>query len=355
MIEQREEIDLDLFAFISKLWNHKKFIIKSAIVGGIVGVVIAFSIPKEYTTTVIFTASGDKPSSRNIASLASLAGVNINNSEAFENLSPELYPSIMGSTPFIRTLLDINVRDANLGVDTTLYVYLKDMQKKSWMSYAVGLPSILTGLFKTKSSPPEIDAKGQQNYYISAEEMSIINLLKDSYTISNNKKAGTIVFNVTLQSPAISAFLADTLTSYLQKYIIFHRTKKAHIDLESTKKLYLQTKTAYDEQQQKLAAFIDANQNIVSAQYKIKQSKLENDRSLSYSLYMQMAQQLQAAEMKVQYDTPFFTIIQPAVQPIYPSKPSKKIILAFFLLISILASSIWIVRKDLYVILTKKE
>ena len=150
------------------------------------------------------------------------------------------------------------------------------------------------------------------------------------------------------QSYRISAYIADTLTSYLQTYIIEQRTKKAKTDLTNSEKLYEQAKHNYYTSQQKLASFSDANINVISAKYKINQERLLNETNLAYSVYNQMAQQVQMNKIKIQDNTPVFTVIQPAIEPLYPSTPNKKLIVIAFVFFSILGVTIWVLKEDLW-------
>lgn len=345
MAENKEDKDIDLLKFAHKLWINKKLIIKVTLIGAIIGLVIAFSIPKEYTSTVVFTTNSNDTKTGNVGALASLAGINIANMNSSNVLPPELYPDIMRSTPFIRGLLHINVHDKERGIDTTLYSYLKDEQKSPWWSYILKTPGLLVSLFKLDNGD-KIKIV-EEPYFISDEELDIIEMLKNTYSITTDKKTGITTFDVTLQSSAISAFLADTINSYLQSYIIQERTKKALNDLENSRRLYQQYKKSYNESQQKLAVFVDRNKNIISESYRVNQRKLENEVNLAYTVYNQMAQQVQMNEIKVQDDTPVFTIIQPAIEPLYPSTPNRKIILISFILVGILVSSIWLLKRDL--------
>lgn len=346
MKEKNKEVEIDLLELARKLWDNKKFIIKATLIGVVVGLVVAFSIPKEYTTKVIFTTSSSVSSTGNIGTLASLAGFNIGNMQPSEILSPELYSDILNSTPFVKGLLNINVIDSNKGVDTTLYCYLRDKQKTAWWSFVLNIPSAFIGVFKSGDNEDALMSEARQ-YFISKEEIEIIEKLKQSYSISTDKKTGVTTLEVTSQSPIITAFMADTITSYLQSYIIKERTKKAKTDLINAEKLHTQSKKEYFEAQQNLAFFIDANKNVISARYKINQEKLQNEANLAYTVYNQTAQQVQINKIKVQDDTPVFTIIQPAIEPIFPSTPSKKIILAVFLFFSILLSSSVVLKKEI--------
>ena len=79
MKEKNKEVEIDLLELARKLWNNKKFIIKVTLIGAVIGIVIAFSIPKEYTSTVVFTTNANQSTSGNMGALASLAGINLGN------------------------------------------------------------------------------------------------------------------------------------------------------------------------------------------------------------------------------------------------------------------------------------
>lgn len=345
MVDNKEEKEIDLLELARKLWDNKKFILKVTIIGAILGVIIAFSIPKEYTSTVVFTTNTNVSAS-NVGALASLAGINLSNIPSNDGFSPELYSDIIKSTPFIREILLVNVKDSNQGIDTTLYSYLKDWQHKAWWTYISSFPSLFTNLIKGNNNFVNEDVS---EYYVSTEELSLISILKASYDIDIDKKTKIATFKVTSQSSSISAFLADTLTSFLQSYIISERTKKAKTDLRNSEILYTKAKNEYYQAQKNLAIFIDANNNLISAKYKLNQDKLQNEANLSYSLYNQMAQQVQMNSIRVQDNTPVFTIIQPSIESPYPSSTSKKIIVLAFMLIPFSISCLWLLRKDIIV------
>ena len=50
VIEYKE---IDLLELAHKVWNGKKLIFKACGVAVVLGLIVAFSIPKEYTTTVV--------------------------------------------------------------------------------------------------------------------------------------------------------------------------------------------------------------------------------------------------------------------------------------------------------------
>jgi len=344
----KNEFDIDLLLLVKKVWSKKVFLFKVIGIGIVLGLIVAFSIPKEYTTTVILIPDSQSSGlSGSMSSLASLAGINLNAASGQDALSsPELYPNVLQSTPFLRDLFGIKVKDSDLLIDTTLYYYLLEDQKNAWWSYIPQAPFLLKKVFY--SSPAEnTDNLNRNNRVLTSDEIGVIGNLKKRLSISSDKKTNVTTIEVTMQSPEISAYLADTITSYLQEYIINYRTQKARTDLEYAEKLFEESKKEYYQTQKKLAVFIDGNINVVSAKYLTTQEQLQNEANLAYSVYNQTAQQVQLAKIKVQNNTPVFTVIQPAVEPLAPSGLSKMLILIIFVVLSSSVAFIWILRKDL--------
>lgn len=344
-----KEKEIDLLALWKKLWTKRNSLLRSMGVGIIVGLIVAFSIPKEYAASVMLTSESQSSGSGTISSLTALAGISLNNTNDNAIASPNLYPTILGSSPFIKGLFDIPIKEGE--INTTLHTYIKDHIKTPWWSYITKVPSYLKTVVSTNNVVSDSSIVYQS--YISEEDMAIIEALSNRLTVSSEKKTGIITIEVTMQSPEIASFLADTLTSYLQSYIIEYRTQKARQDLQYSEKLYQESKDNYYKAQTNLASFLDANLNVVSARYKITQDKLQNETNLAYSVYNQTAQQLQMARIKVQDTTPVFTIIQPAIQPLYPVKPQKKIIVIGFTIFAFICSTVWILKKDLWDIILK--
>ncbi|MDE6765899.1 MAG: chain-length determining protein, partial [Duncaniella sp.] len=48
--DRDEEQEIDLLELAKKLWDHRKKLIIWSVCGAVIGLVVAFSIPKEYAT-----------------------------------------------------------------------------------------------------------------------------------------------------------------------------------------------------------------------------------------------------------------------------------------------------------------
>jgi uncharacterized protein involved in exopolysaccharide biosynthesis len=353
-----QEQEIDLIELVKKIWSRRRLVLKACGIAVIVALVVAFSMPKTYTTTVIL-APISKPSSKasNMGQLAAMAGVNLQPQD-MQDLAPEVYPDVMESTPFLMGLFDIPVKDKKQDINTSLYTYLDEYQKKAWWSYIKSAPFKLLGLFLSKDDDEKIEAVGDvgnsQVLAISKKQARIVAALKNRINISVEKKTGVITLSSAMQSPAISAVVADTVISYMQDYIIGYRTKKALQDLDFTEKLYQEAKNNYYKSQQAYAAYTDENIGIISARYRTTQERLQNEMSLAYGLYNQMAQQLQMAKIKVQDMKPVYAVVQPAVVPLKASSPRKMLILVGCVFLAFVGACGWILVEENFTTLTNK-
>ena len=141
-----QEEEIDLLELALKVWAERKWILKCCGYAVIVGLVIAFSIPKEYTATATIAPElSDGKSGGGLSSLAAMAGFNINTSSGADAIYPDLYPDIVSSTPFITGLFNIPVKDLEGKIDTTLYCYLDEYQRSPWWSVITSAPFKVLG------------------------------------------------------------------------------------------------------------------------------------------------------------------------------------------------------------------
>lgn len=343
-VPQPEEQEIDLIELAQKVWAERKLVFKACGIAVLVALVVAFSIPKEYLTNVTLAPeTAEKGASGSVGALAAMAGINLGSSAGEDALSPELYPDIVSSTPFLVDLFNIRVRDEEGRIDTTLYAYLKDEQRVPWWSAVISAPFKLLGwtmsLFKDE---PESGTGELDPFRLTREEADVAKALNGRISVSVDKKTGVTTLGVTMQDPLISASLTDTVMHCLQNYITDYRTNKARHDLAYIEKLYEEAKADYEDAQQKYAAFVDANQNIILLSYRAEQERLQNEMNLAFQVYTQVSQQLQMAKAKVQEITPVYTVVQPATVPLQAAKPNKIMILIGFVFLAGVGSVGWI-------------
>lgn len=337
---ENDELEIDWMGIVRKIIAIRKTLYKAAGVGLVLGIIIALSIPKQYTVTVTLSPEmgGDKASG-GLASLASsfLGGGTSSSPDA---LNATLAPDIVASTPFILELFNIKVQTLDGELDTTLVAYLDD-QRSSWFSYIVKAPSMAIGAIKSLFSEEADTATVLNPFQLTKEESEKVEELRKVLTADVDKKTAKTTISVTLQDPKVTAIVADSVVAKLQQYIIDYRIKKAKEDCAYLEQLYKERQQEYYDAQSKYAHYFDSNRNIALQSVRAEQERLQNDMSLAYQVYSQVAQQLQVARAKIQEEKPVFAVVEPATVPLQPSGTSRKMILVGIVFLAVCGTGAW--------------
>ena len=345
-VSSPEEQEIDLLELAGKVWAERRLVLKWCGIAVVVALIVGFSIPKEYTTTVMLApeVEGGSRSLGGLSALAGMAGINVNAGESSDALYPELYPDIVSSVGFTTELFPVSVEDEEGELKTTLYNYLKEEQRSPWWSAILSFPfkciGWITSLFRDEEE--ENVGQGIDPFRLTKDETGVVKILNERISVSVDKKTSVITLSVTMQDPLISATMTDTVMQKLQNYITEYRTNKARHDLDFTQKLYDEAQKKYYVAQQAYADYVDMNQNISLRSVQTRQERLQNEMNLAYNLYNQTAQQLQLAKAKVQENTPVYTIVQAATVPLKASKPSKLMLLVGFVFLAGVMSVGWV-------------
>lgn len=324
---ENDELEIDWMEILRKIIAIRKTLYKAAGVGVVLGIIIALSIPKQYTVTVTLSPEmgGDKAGG-GLASLASSFLGGAASSSSPDALNATLAPDIVASTPFILELFNTRVQTLDGKLDTTLVAYL-DEQKQPWWGYIKAAPGMAIGAIKSLFAEEADTASVLNPFQLTEKEASKVEAIKQSIIAEVDKKTAKTTISVTLQDPKVTAIVADSVVAKLQQYIIDYRIKKAKEDCAYLEELYKERQQEYYEAQSKYAHYFDSNRNIAFQSVRAEQERLQNDMNLAYQVYSQVAQQLQVARAKIQEEKPVFAVVEPATIPLQPSGTSRKVIL----------------------------
>lgn len=343
-----EEQEIDLIELARRIWKERKLILKWCGWAVIVALVVGFSIPKEYTAMVTLapeTANNGKSMSGGLSALAGMAGIDLGSMQNNDALAPELYPDIVKSIPFSVEMFDVKVTDMEEKLNTTVYEYLDEYQKKPWWGHVIGAPFEALGWIVKKIKGEEENNNDDKNvnpFRLTNKQSAIIRELSERIIVEVDKKTSVIMISVTMQDPLIAATLTNEVMNKLQDYITEYRTNKARKDLEYTRKLYKESMENYHKIQQEYAQYVDRNHNVSLRSAQTYQDRLKNEMELAFNVYNQTAQQLQVAKAKVQEDTPVYTVVEAATVPLRASKPMKLMILIGFVFLAGMGSCGWV-------------
>lgn len=340
-----EEIEIDLMDLLRKVIGIRKKIYKAVGIGLVIGIVIAISIPKQYTVEVTLSPEMGSTKGSGLSGLAaSFLGSDVAMGEGTDALNASLSADIVSSTPFLLELSTMEIpvlKDENM----TLNTYL-DKESSPWWNYVIGFPGIIIGGIKSLLTEGDdgsmvFNRINQGTIELSKKESKKIEALKSMIAATIDKKTSMTSVTVTMQSPRVAAVVADSVVKKLQEYIIDYRTSKAKEDCIYLEKLFKERQQEYYAAQKKYANYMDSHDNIILQSVRAEQERLQNDMSLAYQVYSQVASQLQVARAKVQEEKPVFAIVEPAVVPLNPSGTSRKIYILAFTFLSVCIVILW--------------
>ena len=327
-----QETEIDLIDLAKYLLKDYKLILKCAGIGLIIGIVFAFSLPKEYTTTVkLAPEGGGNNRLSNLAGLAGLAGINLNNVSEKDGINSNIYPDVIESTPFLLEFMNMTVTTKDGKNSYSFYDYLLKEQKKAWWKYIMGAPMQFVGwIGNLGKEKPAVSTDSINIFNLNPAQVAFTTILKNRIMFEPDKKSGIISITVRMQDPLISAVIVDSTINKLQRYVTNYKTQKARYDLSINQQLYEQAKKNYYDIEDELAEMKDRNRGLKSEVPSIKIERQQNERDLAYTIYNQAAQQVEISKLKLQEITPIYTVLEPARIPFQASSPNKKIIILAF-------------------------
>ena len=339
-----QEEEIDLVEVIRKLWNNRKLILKITIVFMVLGVLVALFSPKEYTAgCTMVPQSGDKKMGGNLSGLASMVGINLGGASSGEILAPTIYPKIVSSIPFRKDLMETPLKFEDYEEPITLLdSYTKDEYQKfslggTIMKYTVGLPGVIISAIRGEDTTTISTGEGSLIQSLSQDEKKMSEKLNNMISLNVNDKEGYVQLTASLPEPLAVAQLAQQAQVLLQQYITRFKIEKVQSNLDFVRNQYEKSKLRYEEKQEELAKFRDANKNFSSAVAKTKEEVLTNEYNLAYSVYSELAKQLEQAEIAVNETTPILTVVEPVVVPTERSKPKRGLICVLFTFLGVFA------------------
>lgn len=356
-INIEEEKNIDYLALAKKVWANKKGLYISLPIAFVLAAFIALSIPNYYMVEVKLApemSTGNSNSSGGLSSLIRSMGIGgLSQQNGGDAILPNLYPDLMNSKAFYVSLFDIHVDNHSKKnpISTTYYDYLENYQKKPWWSQA------LKGIFGAISemlpkSDEEVDDdpnKPADAYALTKDQADIIKSLEKKIVCDVDQKTFVITIDVTDQDPVICAEMADSTCRRLQDFITEYRTKKARQEMENIQKQYDKAKIEYEAAKDKVAAFNDANWDLVEEDFILEKQALQNEMQLKYSAYSAFNTQLISARAKFEESRPVYTVLDGASVPLKKDKVGPKrgqiVIMFMFLVFAIHAA--WILRDDI--------
>ena len=344
-MEEKKENLLDLTVIVPMLF--KKWRLFAWSIAGVIifSLVFVFTIPRYYACKVMLAP--EVTNNNGLNSLMSSFGLGEMESTD-DAISTRLYPDLMTSNDFIVSMFPVEITTKDGELTTTYYDYLLNHNETVWYLSLLGkLQKML------KSEDADVNVSGMKGktispaFILTEDQYNVAQVISNKIHCDYDKKTGVVSVTVKDQDPLVCALIADTVSSRLQDFILDYRTKKARNDLDYALRIYTQTKSEYEESNERYVAAVDANWDIVNETAKARLEALSNDKTLKYQTFSTITQKLEAAKAKLQEATPVITVLQGSSVPQKPAGPKRLFITIGLMFLACLTCSAYIVAKNI--------
>ena len=296
MQEKGSRININVFDVIAILKADVKKLVMFAIIGAVAGIVVAFSIPKTYKSTVVLAPEESGTGFMgSISSLASLVGMDMKLGKTGDAIYPEIYPDVMGSTDFLVGLFSVPVTTKDKSYSADYATYLEKKTKSPWWDYPKTLLFQAIKKIKGGGGAPYTPGKKIDPFQLSKDQYDLMLGISGNISCSVDKKTNVITITVTDQDPYIAACMADTVTSRLQRLITDYRTKKSREDVEYLKGIQAESLVKYKKAQGNYSAYVESHRNSSLESINQMQEKLMSDMDMAQNIYTTVSETVKKA------------------------------------------------------------
>lgn len=339
----KEDIIL-LFRYVREFFARKKLIALVMLIFLVFAFIKFFTEPDEYLakTSFITQVSSDSGASSGLKNIADLIGVNLGGKKEQKDLPVYLYPKLMNSLSYKRSLSQAELRyrksDSLINLEDYYSTYYKPGIGSKIRKYTIGLPRLII----KKLSGNDTESQGRVLFdsltYVSKQEASLYERLSKDIIFGVDDIDGSISISVKMLDPELAAQVCTVATDLLQDEIIDYRLGKAKERYDFINQEYLVKKDSYSKSQIALASYIDRNRFNNTESSQVRRRKLENEANLAYAIYSELESQRILQQLNLNENTPVFTTIQPAIVPLKPVNESFISLMIKYLSIGFIAA-----------------
>lgn len=348
------EDEINIVALVKQFWDERRFIIKTVVIFILVGLVYALLSKNYYTaSSTIVPVTEGKSMGGNLSGLASLAGINLGGMDNSKGeISPMLYPEIISSIPFKLELLKTKIKVPESDSLVTYQYYFEEVYNPGVLvglkKYTIGLPGLLIGALKSSAATDNGKSSEKQKLIeLTAEEFRLMKSLEQQISLNINDKEGFVSLSFTMPEAKASAQMTQRAQELLQEYALKYKTQKSKEQLAYIEERFQEKQKEFDQKKLQLALFQDRNNNINSALARTKLLQLQSEYDLVFTVYSELAKQLETQRLQVKKDTPIFTILKPVTIPNEKAGPKSSLILIVLTFFGFIVSLGYIYIKSL--------
>lgn len=351
-----EEESIDWQKYISAGLKYWRQIVKVTVVFAVLSVVVALCQKRKYVVSVTLAPEVQNPQkSGSLGSIASMFGVNLSSGMASSDaLNITIFPEIVGSTPFLTQLFDVQLSPMPKLPDDPLEAKLilsQPLPTVAYYDHMTGrdkepgfFKKIITSIFGEDEEDP--DYMKVNVSMLNKEQDRVLTAMRKSISANVDKKTAMTTIVVSMDDPLMCAQLADTVCQRLREYVFEYRTEKERNNFEYYQNLCDSTYHKMVDAQAALAEVVDNDHSVVLQRVSVRRQRLEQEASLASQVYQQMVQQREMSRAQLQEMKPVFAVVEPATLPQKPANSRRKTCMTITFFGFILACAWFAVGKD---------
>ncbi|WP_103016350.1 Wzz/FepE/Etk N-terminal domain-containing protein [Salinibacter ruber] len=358
------EDEVSLLDILLVLARNKTLIVRTVLVFTLLGVTYALLAPEEFTSEarVVREAQAEGGSlpggiSGGLAGGA-LSGLGISLGGAASGLTPAAYPDVLQSREVRLAVVRDTFRfpDAERPMPYVDYVNRPAGSLSTVLDYTLFLPWTLKGMLGqviSGSPTPAGTTDTGEPLIPTEEENEALKAIGSMISASVDEETGLMTISVTAGGPQLASDLAKSFLDHFSTRVREIRTEKVRERLQFVEGRYEEAEQELETAEERLAQFLERNQNPTTATLQFRQDRLRRQVSFKEQLYSELQSQLTQTRLDLQQRQPVVTIVEKPVPPMKKSAPGRTLVvfLSLFLggIVGVVASfvrSIFTSNKD---------
>jgi hypothetical protein len=317
----------------------------------------------EYESKAEVLISQKGPDYSAIGGMGGLLGVNAPQPSFSSDFSPELYEDIVLSDAFLNDLLVENIPINEFGKDsTTLEIYLNNVKPVPYYKslkffgkaskVAIANLKVSKNVIQNSNRNSLVDSIITPGMLFSVKVPPIVKIGGNRLGSISNLKSRILVnfedkickVSVKMPDGFISAITCQLVLKKLIDYITYQKTHKQQNNIRFLESRYSEAESNYKLAQQRLAGFRDNSLGVIFQSFQAREQFLNNDVSLTFGLFNQIATQLEQAKIELKKETPVFSFFKSINLPDTPASNGYFRNMALYLLLGMFLTAVLVIR-----------
>jgi uncharacterized protein involved in exopolysaccharide biosynthesis len=335
------EDEVSLLDILLVLVRNKTLIVRTVLIFTLLGVTYAILAPKEFTSKVQVVPEAQQDGSGLPGGIPSgaLSGLGIGlGGVTGGGLKPAAFPDVLRSREVRLAVVQDTFRfpDAERPMTFVDYVNRPPGPLGIVLKYTVKLPWTLKGWLGEMISGPPAPAgttSAGEPLILSEEEEEALQIISDRVSSSIDEETGIMTIAVKAGGSFLVADLAESFLDRFTSRVREVRTEKVREKLDFVKKRFEESERELETAEDRLARFLERNQNPTTATLKFRRDRLQRQVGFKEKLYRDLQSQLTQTRIDLQRQKPVVTVVKEPVPPLKRSAPKRTllVILSVFL------------------------